>query len=450
MSKSSEESNVFYRSDLKKDYPVMVRGEGIYLFDKEGNKYIDAAAGIAVVNVGFGVREIVEAMAKQAMELSFIHTSFFTTEVQERLANKIIEFLSPKGLTRVWFSLSGTGAIEAALKLARQYHLETGNPSKYKVISRTTSYHGSTLGALSVSTAPSWCQPYTPYLLDFPHIHASYCYRCPLDKKYPQCNIDCAYELERTIRLVGSQYISAFIAEPIITGSGGVIIPPPEYFKIIRSICDKYNILFIVDEVFTGIGRTGKNFGIDHWDVIPDIIATAKGLSAGYVPLGATIASQKIFDSILNGSGRFVHGLTFSGHPVCCATSLATLEYIEKNNLIQKSAEMGSYFFKKLSALSGSPIVGDIRGGKGLLLGIEFVRDKKTKAPFEKDKNVSRVVANLALKKGLRIQPGGGLIDGILGDFVIIAPPFIITESEIDHIVDILRETISEVETKSF
>jgi adenosylmethionine-8-amino-7-oxononanoate aminotransferase len=447
MDKVHDKSNVFYRSDLRKNYPVMVKGKGIYLYDKDGNQYIDAAAGISVVNVGFGVKEIVDAMAKQAMELQFVHTSFFTTEVQERLANKIISFLSPKGLTNIWFSLSGTEATEAALKVARQYHLETGNPGKYKVISRTLSYHGSTIGALSMSTAPSWCQPYVPYFSDFPHIQAPNCYRCPYGMEYPDCNIDCALELEKAVRQEGSQYISAFIAEPIITGSGGVLIPPPEYFKIVRSLCDKYNILFIADEVFTGIGRTGRNFGIDHWDVVPDIIATAKGLGGGYAPLGGTIVSQTIFNAILNGSGAFVHGLTFGGHPVCCATALATLEYIEKNNLIQKSAEMGSYFLRKLSLLAESPIVGEVRG-RGLLFGIEFVRDKKTKTPFEKDKKVARAVANLALKKGLRIQPGVGSVDGILGDFIIIAPPFIITESEIDHTVDILKETIREIENE--
>lgn len=444
MAKPTEESNVFYRGDLRRQYPIMVRGEGIYLYDKEGHEYIDAVAGIAVANVGYGIGEIVEAMAKQAMALPFVHTSFFTTEVQEKLAHKIVAFLAPKGLTKVWFSLSGSGAIEAALKLTRQYHLETGNPSKSRVISRHLSYHGSTIGALSMSSSPTWRGNYEPYSLNFSHINAPYCYRCPLDKHYPTCNIHCAYELETIIKQEGSRYFSAFIAEPIITGSGGVIIPPSEYFQIIRSICDTYDILFIVDEVFTGIGRTGKNFGIEHWEVIPDIIATAKGIGGGYAPLGATIVSKKIFDAIINGSGRFVHGLTFSGNPVCCATALAVLEHIEKNNLILRSAEMGSYFFEKLSALGEIPIVGEIRG-KGLLLGIEFVKDKKTKAPFERDKKLGRAIADLAFKKGLRIQPGGGTVDGILGDFVIIAPPFIITESEIDNIVHILKETINEV-----
>ncbi len=440
MYKSYERSSVFYRGGLKRKYPVIVRGEGIYLFDNEGNKYIDAAGGIAVVNVGYGVEEVVEAMAKQAIDLQYAQTVFFTTEVQERLANKIIDFLSPKGLTKVWFSLSGTDSNETALKLARQYHVESGNPSKYKIISRQQSYHGGTIGALSMSSSQSWSQHYIPYLLNFPHIYPPYCYRCPVDKEYPGCNIHCAYELERAIKLEGSQYVSAFIAEPIITASAGVVIPPPEYFEIIRSICDKYNILFIADEVYTGIGRTGKNFGIDHWDIIPDIITIAKGIAGGYAPLGATIVSQKIYDAILNGSAKFVHGLTFSGHPVCCAASLAVLEYIEKNHLIQRSAEMGSYFLKKLSGLSDFPIVGDIRG-KGLLIGIEFVRDKKTKALFEQDKKISTAILDSAFKKGLRILEGRG-------SFIMMAPPFVITESEIDQTVDILEKTITEVYEK--
>ncbi len=438
-------SNVFYRSDLKKNYPVMESGKGIYLYDDAGNEYIDATAGISVTNVGFGVREIVAAMAEQALKLQFVHTSFFTTDVQERAATKIVDMLCPEGLTKVWFSLSGTEAVETAVKVARQYHIETGNPGKHKVVSRTLSYHGSTLGALSLGTAPSWRTPYAPYFLDFPHISAPNSYRCPAGKDNSSYGADCAMELEQVIVREGSEHISAFIAEPIITGSGGVMIPPPDYFGVIRAICDKYNVLFIADEVFTGLGRTGKAFGIDHWGVVPDIIAMAKGLGGGYAPLGATIVSQKIFDAFLNGSGAFVHGLTFNGHPVGCVAALATLEYIEKNDLIKKSMDRGSYFLNRLSSLTDSRIVGDVRG-KGLLLGIEFVQDKRTKAPFAKDKNVAKAVARLALKKRLRVQPGTGSVDGVLGDFILIAPPFIISEPEIDRIVDIVRETIAEAE----
>ncbi len=440
-----EDSNVFYRGDLKRKYPVLTRGEGIYIYDQEGNKYIDAVAGIAVANVGFGVKEIVDAVAKQSMEIQFLHTSFFTTEVQEKCAKKIIEFLAPPGLTKVWFSLSGTEATETALKLTRQYHLETGNPNKYKVISRRLSYHGSTLGALSVGTAPSWRSNYVPYLFSSPTIPEVHCYRCPYGQEYPGCGIICAHELEKVIKQEGSQYISAFIAEPIVTGSGGIIPAPPEYFEIIRSICDKYHVLFIDDETFTGVGRTGKGFAIDHWAVVPDIIATAKGLGGGYAPIGATIVSQKIFDAILNGSGKFQHGLTFSGNPVSCAAGLATLEYLEKNRLIERSAKMGAYFLQELSLLSELPMVGEING-KGLLLGMEFVKDKEKKTPFEPAKKVSRKISGVALKKGLRVQPGSGSVDTISGDHIIMAPPFIIKEAEIDQIVNILRETISEVE----
>jgi len=445
MADVTSKSNVFYRGPLRKAYPTMDRGEGIYLFDDEGNRYIDAKGGIAVVNVGYGVKEIVNAIAEQAEKLSYAFTIQFTTRAQEELAGKLAEF-SPEGLDKVWFSLSGTEANETAIKIARQYHLETGNSTKYKVISTWNSYHGHTLGSLSLSGKVSWRKPYTPYLINFPHIFPANCYRCYYGQEYPGCDIFCAYELERVIKQEDPDYVSAVIMEPIIAGTAGVVIPPPEYFTIIRSICDRHNVVMIVDEVFTGIGRTGRNFAIDHWNVIPDVIATAKGIAGGYMPLGATVIHRKIYDAIYEGSGQFVHGITFSGHPVACAAGVATLQYLEEHNLIERSARMGDYFLEKLSVLREIPMVGDIRG-KGLLMGIEFVADRKTKAPFAREVDISRKVTSKAFEKGLIVQPGFGGIDGTLGDHILLAPPFIIQESEIDKAVEILEVTCKEVET---
>jgi adenosylmethionine-8-amino-7-oxononanoate aminotransferase len=440
----NQKSNVFYRGPLKKRYPIIKRGEGIYLFDEQGNRYIDAVGGPAVVNVGYGVEEILEGIIRQGRELSHISTIQFTTKVQEEFARKLAD-ISPEGMNKIWISLSGTEANETAIKLARQYHTETGNPSKYKVIGTWNSYHGHTLGSLSISGRTAWRKPYTPYLFDVQRIFPAYCYRCHYGKEYPECGIFCAHQLEKLIKQEGQEYISALVMETIVTGSSGVLVPPPEYFKIIRSICDRYNIIMILDEVFTGIGRTGKTFAIDHWNIVPDIITAAKGIAGGFFPVGATIIKESIYDVIYEGTGQFVHGVTFSGHPIGCAAGLATLNYLEDNGLIERCAKMGDYFLQKLSSLNECPIVGDIRG-KGLLAGIEFVMDRESKMPFERQQNVSKRVAEKAFQRRLNILPGFGGIDGILGDHIILTPPFIIREDEADEIVKILHEILQEVQ----
>lgn len=439
-----ENANIFYR-DMRKDYPLMERAEGLYLYDSEGRKYIDGVAGIAVVNIGHSVKEVINAMYRQAKKASFIFAGQFTTEAQLNLAKNLVQ-LSPSGLSRVFFVSGGAEATETALKMARQYHVETNHSSKYRVVARWMSYHGNTIGALSMSGRTQWRKLFTPYLLNFPHIVPPYCYRCPFDKSYPECGIDCAYDLERVIKLEGADSIAAFIAEPIIGTSAPGVTPPPEYYQIIRSICDKYNVLMIIDEVITGFGRTGKNFGIDHWNIVPDIIATGKGISSGYTPLAAVIAHEKIFHAFKKGSGSFTHGHTYAGNPLSCAVGLAVQEYMQKNNLVERVATTGSLFMKKLSALSDLPIVGDIRG-KGLLLGVEFVLDKETKSPFERKLKVAETIVQHAFQKGLIIVPGvPGNVDGVLGDHIQISPPFIIDEAAMEAMVKIIRDSIIEVQ----
>lgn len=437
-------NNVFYRGELRRVYPIIERGEGVYVYDSEGNKYLDAMSGIAVVNIGYGVKEVAEAITEQINKLPFCFTLRFTSQAQEDLAKRIAD-ISPPGLKKVWFSLAGTEANECAIKVARQFHVETGNPSKFKVISRWQSYHGSTLATLSISGAESWRKNYAPMLVDYPKIAPVNCYRCPFKKSYPGCDLECAYDLERVINFSGSPDISAFIAEPIVAGSAGATVPPPEYFKIIRSICDKYNILFIVDEVFSGNGRTGKFYAIEHWDVVPDIIATAKGIAGGYIPLGATVIHEKIHDAIYRGSGKFVHGVTFGGHPVACAAGIAVLNYMKKNDLVERAAEMGDHLMEKLSSLMDFPMVGQIRG-KGLLIGIEFVADRISKEPFDPALGVARKIVTAAFKKGLLVQPGSGCADGVRGDHILICPPFTTSKAEADRMVEILGETLREVQ----
>ena len=439
-----EDEYIFYRN-MKRSYPLMERAEGVYIFDSKGRRYIDGVGGIAVVNIGHRVEEILEAMREQAKKVCFIYNGQFITEPAINLAKKIVT-LAPPGLSKVFLVSGGSEAIETALKMARQYHVETGHPSKYRIISRWTSYHGNTIAALSLSGRPQWRKNFIPLLLDFPHIAPPYCYRCPFAKEYPQCGIDCACDLERVIKLEGPDSISAFIAEPIIGTTAPGVTPPPEYYKIIRKICDKYNILMIMDEVITGFGRTGKNFGINHWNVIPDIIVTGKGISSGYAPLAAVITHEKIHEAFVKGSGVFTHGYTYVEHPLSCAVGLAVQQYIEMNNLIERAARIGSLMLEKLSRLSELAIVGDIRG-KGLLLGIEFVKDKEKKTPFERELQVQERIVERCFEKGLVLVPGvPGNVDGILGDQIQITPPFIISREIMDKLIDILKESIIEVQ----
>jgi len=436
---------VFYRN-LRKSYRMVTHAKGIYLYDTEGRRYLDGCGGNTVVNVGYGVEEIIEAIYAQMKKTPFAHTSRFTSEVQEALAEKIIQ-LSPKGMARVYFLSGGSEATEAALKMARQFHLETGNPHKYKVVSRWQSYHGNTIGALSMGGRSYRRKNYIPFLLDFPHIAPSYCYRCPFHKEYGKCGIECALELERVIKQEGPENISAFISEPVGGSSLAGVYPPIEYYKIVREICDRYQVLMIMDEVMTGFGRTGRNFGIEHWDVAPDMIAVGKGMTSGYAPAGGLIVHEKVVNGLLKGSGMFVHGHTFVGNPLTCAAALAVQTHIEKHDLVRQSERRGELLHKKLKEALTNGIVGDIRG-KGLFIGVEFVKDRKTKEPLDREKKFAETLSDLAFEKGLHTLTGFGNADGVSGDHVLIAPPFIISEKEMDELVGILKETVSELEQR--
>jgi adenosylmethionine-8-amino-7-oxononanoate aminotransferase len=437
----TNQDNILYR-DWRKTYPVIERGEGVYLLDRQGKKYIDASGGPFVVNIGHGVTEVIEAMEQQARKVCFPYAGNFSSEAQIELADEVIRF-APAGMSRVYFVSGGSEANEVALKIARQYHLDRGEPSRVKIIGRWQGYHGGTLGALSMGGHTHYRQDYLPYMLDFPHIHAPYCYRCRFDREYPSCGILCAHELERAIIDEGKESIAAFISEPVTGSSLGAMAPPLEYFPIIREICDRHGILLIVDEVITGFGRTGKNFGIDHWGVVPDLIVTGKGISSGYTPLGATIIHEKIFE-VFSKSRRstFFLGYTYGGNPLSCAAGLAVLRYIKKNGLVERADKMGEYLFGKFESLKKIPIVGDIRG-KGLLLGIELVQDGK-KTPFPRSKKLAEAIVRKAFENGLILLPGHGLQDGVVGDLLMIAPPFIVQQQEIDEIYRILEDLVRE------
>ncbi|MDR7072293.1 aspartate aminotransferase family protein [Fictibacillus barbaricus] len=429
---------------LGNDYPVISHGKGIYLYDKDGKQYIDGSSGAITANIGHGVEEIAEAMWNQAKHVSFVYRSQFTNEAAERLAEKLAEY-APGDLNSVFFVNSGSEATETALKIAIQYFQEQGIHTKNKVLSRWTSYHGITLGALSMSGHPLRRQRFSSLLEDFPVAPAPYCYQCPLKDTYPGCGVRCADELETIIQAIGPEQIAAFIVEPVIGASGGAIVPPDEYYTKIRSICTKFNILMIADEVMTGMGRTGKMFAMEHWDVIPDIITLGKGMSAGYTPMAATIISDRVMKEIENGSKIIMGGHTFSANPQSAAACLAVIQFMERNSLIENTETIGEYLLNSLQRLQWKhSIIGDIRG-KGLLCGVEFVKDPITREPFEISSKVTERLLSICFEKGLLVYPAVGGVTGFSGDSILVSPPLIITKEQVNDIIDILDHAVGEL-----
>jgi len=444
MNALAREDHVFYRN-LRKTYPVVDRAEGIFIWDKSGRRYLDGSGGACVVTIGHGVPEVRKAMLAQADRLAFSHGSHFTSEAAIECAERLCKMAPDNRLSKVYFLSGGSEAVETAVKLVRQYWREVGNPDKYKVISRWTSFHGNTAGALALGGHTGRRRHYQPLFLHTPHIEPCYCYRCPFHGTYGACDLECADQLERTIKYEGPDAVAAFIAEPVVGATAGAVVPKEGYWQRIRAICDAYDIKLIADEVMTGCGRCGHNFCLDHWQVIPDLIVTAKGLSSGYTPLGAVIVMEEIHEAIRAGSGAFVHGHTYSQNPLSTAVGAAILRYIEGQGLVERSKRMGEYLLERLKDLLGLEIVGDVRG-LGLFAGVELVKDKSSKGTFDPELKVNAQVAAEAFKRGLITYPGGGGADGINGDHILLAPPFIITESQIDELVRILEEAIEVVQ----
>jgi len=442
MKREPNQDHVFYRN-LNRFYPSVQRGAGVYLYDTEGKAYLDGSGGAVVAALGHGLRDLEEAMLVQLGKVAFSHGSQFTSPAAVELAGRLVN-MAPAGMNRVYFLSGGSEAVETAVKMARQYQVDRGKPTKFKVISRWTSYHGNTLGALALSGHTGRRRYYQPLIRHTPHIVPAYCYRCPFGRKQENCDLECADDLEKTILYEGPDSVSAFMAEPVVGATAGALVPKDGYFQRIREICDRYDVLLIVDEVMTGIGRTGRNFAIEHWGVAPDMIVCAKGLGAGYYPIFAVITTEAVHEAIKKGNGNFVHGHTYSQNPLACATGIAVLDYIDRHDLVARSAKMGVYLVEKLKILYRHTIVGDVRG-LGLFAGVEFVRNRETKETFDPALKVNALVGNLAFDKGLIVYPGGGGADGIRGDHVLIAPPFIITEVQIDQLVAILDETIAEI-----
>ncbi|WLR49667.1 aspartate aminotransferase family protein [Bacillus tianshenii] len=430
---------------IDKNYPVAAYGKGIYIYDNTGKAYIDGSSGAVTASIGHAVPEMIAAVAEQTKKISFVYRSQFTSEAAELLAARL-SHLAP-GNDKYWsfFVNSGSEATETAMKIAIQHWQEKGLYKKHKIISRWNSYHGITIGALSMSGHTERRERFIPLLEDYPAVSAPNCYRCPFQQTYPSCQLTCADELDRAIRRVGAEHVAAFIAEPIVGAAGAAIVPPPGYYERIKEICEFHNVLFIADEVMTGLGRTGKMFGMDHWDAEADIITLGKGMSAGYTPMAATLVKEHVMEPILNGSKSVMSGHTYSANPQSAAVSLAVLDYIEKHDLVTESAENGQYLFQKLEALvSRHEMIGHVRG-KGLLIGVEFVANKFTKEPFTKGLGVTSRIVQRAQDNGLLVYPSSAGLEGKLGDAVIISPPLTINRAEIDQLVEIFDRTVSEV-----
>ena len=436
----------FLRQNLSKDYPVIVRGEGHFLWDDQGKRYWDGASGgVGAVSIGHGVPEVLKAMVDQAEQLCHANVSVFNTQPAIRLANRIIQDFAPAGMSHAYFISTGTESTELAVKLARRYHLMRGNATRYKVIGRWGGYHGSSFGALSYGGRSSRRHEYHPYYFKSSFIPSPNCYRCPFTNSYPGCGMACAWALEKAIRREGEDIVSAFITEAI-SNTSGVLGAPPEYFPIVREICDKYDVLLIIDEVITGWGRTGAKFAIDHWDVVPDFICTGKGIASGYVPLAATIIHEKVVKAI-EPSGRSVIGFTYAANPLSCAAGDAVLTYITEHDLVQRSAQVGAAMHERAQRLLDLPIVGKLRG-RGMLLGVEYVADKETREPFAKEQRVCQTITDIALEKGLGTYAMTGVADGVDGDATVIKPPLTTPQDGVMTMLDILESSILEAQEK--
>lgn len=439
----------FYRN-LKRQYPLVQSAKGVWVNDANGRQYLDGCSGAIVANLGHGLPEINAAVAEQMSRVAFAHTSQFVSEPALRLAEQLIA-MAPAAFQnggRVYFASGGSEAVETALKMARGYFFEQGQVSRQYFISRWNSYHGSTFGAMSVTGHPARRRPYLHMLKDQPHIGPAYPYRCACGVagscQSEACGQRAALELESLILKLGAENVAAFIAEPVVGAALGSACAWPGYWTQIRAICDRYNVLLIADEVMSGLGRCGANFALDLYGVEPDLIVVGKGLAAGYLPLSAVVASSRVVSAYENGSGVFEHGFTYSGHPASCAAGSAALAYLTEHKLVHAVAAGEKRLFAGLRRLEKFDIVGDVRG-QGYLAGIELVQDKRSKKPFPAALKVWQQVMQAALDEGLLVYPGSGFLDGLQGDHVMVAPPFVISEAEMEDLFNRLERALAAV-----
>lgn len=438
---SARKSHVFHRN-ARAVPPVAVKGDGVYIVDADGKRYLDGSGGAAVSCLGHSHPKVIEAIKRQLDAIPYGHTGFFTNEPMEKLAAYLARE-APGDLDMVYFVSGGSEAVEASLKMARQYFIEIGQPKRHRIIARRQSYHGNTLGALAVGGNEMRREQFRPMLIDAEHVSPCFAYR---DKRAEESDeeygLRVADELDATIRKAGPDTVAAFICEPVVGATAGAVPAVPGYLKRIREICDRYGVLLIFDEVMCGMGRTGHLFACDEDGVAPDLMTIAKGLGAGYQPIGAVLVAGKIFEAIRDGSGAFQHGHTYMGHPSACAAGLAVQEAIRDENLLENVRVQGANLRRALEARFGNNAnVGDIRG-RGLFMAIELVADRSTKETFDPARKLHAAVKREAMERGLIIYPMGGTIDGRHGDHVLMAPPFIVDQSHITELVEKLGDAV--------
>ncbi len=437
---SDPSSHVFYRN-LTRDFPRIVRGEGCYLYDAEGRRYLDGSGGAFVANLGHGVGEIAEAMGAQARRLGYVNGTMFTHDAVEELAAEIAA-LSPGDLELVYPLASGSEAVEAALKMARQYWVETGRPGKHKIVALSPGYHGNTLLALSASAREHYKTYFREWLVEVVRVPAPYPYRCECRGAPPHCPSCSGEAVEAALLREGPETVAAVIAEPVGGSSSGASVPQPGYWRRVREACDRHGVLLIADEVLTGAGRTGTWSALEPYGVVPDLMTLGKGISGGYVPLSALVAPRRLVDVLARGSGALLHAQTFSHHPTLCAAGVAAIRYLRDHELVQRCAVMGTAFHQRLEILREFPAVGDVRG-RGLLAGIEFVADRATREPFPRSARFAERFAAAALEVGLVVWPNVGQADGTNGDLAMLAPPFIVTEEQVDEMVHLFGRALA-------
>ena len=425
------------------DLPTIVRAEGIYLYDDAGRRLIDAAGGVgAVTSIGHGVPEVIDAIAAQLRTVAFVPWTQFQSEPAQRLAEAVAE-MTPRGLNGVALFNSGSEVTEGAVKLARQYWLARGKPDKHLVVSRWQGFHGMTLGASGFSGHTQRRRKYQPMIHDMPKIGPAYAYRCA---DCASGSLRCADELERVIRWHGPENVACFIAEPVVGATMGAVPAPPGYFQRIREICDRYDVLFIADEVMSGFGRTGRWFAIEHWDTAPDILVAAKGVSGGYAPLAVLAAHEQVVGALRHAGTPWVMGHTYAQNPVSAAAGLAVLEYLQRHDLVRAAHERGDQLRAGLQGLIGRHrILGDVRG-MGLLLGVELVQDRATRAPFAVEAGMAFRFGRACVEEGAAVYPGQSGADGLLGDHALVTPPLVITPEQVDDLVGAIDRALTRTE----
>ncbi|MFD1798054.1 aspartate aminotransferase family protein [Paracoccus aurantiacus] len=438
-------TRILHRS-IGPELPRALSGGGVWITDSEGRRYIDGSGGAAVTSLGHGNAEVLDAMRAQMDAIAYAHTSFFTTDVAESLANRLVS-LAPDGLDYVYLVSGGSEAVEAALKMARQYFVEIGQPQRRHIIARRQSYHGNTIGALATGGNEWRRRQFQPILPETHHVAPCYAYRDMAEgESVDDYAARLAAELEDKILSLGADQVIAFVAEPVVGATLGAVPPVPGYFRRIREVCDKYGVLLIMDEVMCGMGRTGTIFAHEQEDgVVPDIVTIAKGLGGGYQPIGAVLLSAKIYDAFRDGSGLFQHGHTYIGHPIAAAAADKVVELMTRPGVMDNVNAMGQRLQEGLEAALGQhPNVGDIRG-RGLFRGIELVADRDTKEPLDPSLKTHAKIKKAAMARGLMCYPMGGTIDGVRGDHVLLAPPYIINADEVDQVVERLSGAIRDV-----